>query len=131
VALTNVELVETALHAWNAQELDAFGAHVADDVVWLEVSGWLESEGAELRGKAKLLSNLGGLLEAWESYHLELEEIHDGADTVVAVVRETGRGRASGVEVDSLWGYVFTIANGKLARVEAYRDPDQALQRVR
>jgi uncharacterized protein len=130
VAAENLELVETALAAWNRGELDVFGEHVTEDIVWLEVSGWLENEGQEVRGREVLIRNHRQLLDAWESYQLELQETHAVDDQVIAVVREVGRGRASGVEVDSLWGYVITISDGKVARVEAYRDPDKALSRV-
>jgi ketosteroid isomerase-like protein len=130
VARGNVELVETALAAWNAGRLDEFGELVAEDIVWLEVSGWLENQGQEVRGREVLIRNHRGLLDSWESYRLELQETHASGDQVVAVVREVGRGRVSGVEVDSLWGYVITIADGKLSRVEAYRDPETALARL-
>jgi ketosteroid isomerase-like protein len=130
VAAENVELVETALAAWNRGELDVFGEIVAEDIVWLEVSGWLENQGQEVRGREVLIRNHRELLDAWETYRLELQETHALDDQVIAVVREVGRGRASGVEVDGLWGYVITISDGKLARVEAYRDPEKALAKL-
>ena len=51
-------------------------------------------------------------------------------DRVVAVVREVARGRASGIEVAGDWGYVMTIRDGRLARVEAYRNAENALAAV-
>jgi ketosteroid isomerase-like protein len=130
VSEENVQLVQTALAAWNRGELDRFAEHVSEDIVWLEVSGWLENQGQEVSGRGVLLRNHERLLDAWESYRLELPETHAVGDQVIAVVREVGRGRASGAEVDSLWGYVVTVSGGKLTRVEAYRDPDKALSRV-
>jgi len=49
---------------------------------------------------------------------------------VLAIVREVARGRTSGLEVESRWGYVITVRAGRIARVEAYRDPRQALVAV-
>jgi ketosteroid isomerase-like protein len=123
----NVELVRAAFNAWNVEGPAALMDRAVDDVVWLEVSGWLESQGQEVRGREVLLANLHTLFDAWDTYRLELEEIHDAGERVVAIVRERGRGRASGVGLDSLWGYVITVADGKLARIEAYRDPEAAL----
>ena len=125
-----MQLVQTALAAWNRGELDRFAEHVSEDIVWLEVSGWIENQGQEVRGREVLLRNHQRLLDAWETYRLELQETHAVGDQVIAVVREVGRGRASGVEVDGLWGYVITVSDGKLARVEAYRDPEKALSQV-
>jgi uncharacterized protein len=127
VSRESVELVESAFEAWNRGDVAGFADHAADDVVWLEVSGWVEQEGREVLGRERLERNLVGLLDAWESYRLELEEVHEAGDRVVAVVRELARGRASGVEVDSLWGYLISVVDGKLKRVEAYRDPAAAL----
>jgi ketosteroid isomerase-like protein len=130
VSREDIELVESAFEAWNRGDVGGFADHMADDVVWLEVSGWLEQEGREVHGREPLERNLVRLLDAWESYRLELERLHEAGDRVVAVVRELARGRSSGAEVDSLWGYVITVADGKLARVEAYRDPTAALAAV-
>ena len=127
MAEENVELVRAAFDAWNAEGPAALTDRAAEDVVWLEVSGWLESEGQEVRGREVLLANLHRLFDAWDTYRLELEDVHDAGERVVAIVRERGRGRASGVGIDSLWGYVITVVDGKLGRIEAYRDPAAAL----
>jgi uncharacterized protein len=123
----NIELVEAAFDAWNRGEIEAFADHVAEDVAWLETSGRPEGGSSELFGRDRLRQSLESLFEAWESYHLEVERIHDLRDRVVAVVREVARGRASGVEVDGRWGYVITVEEGLIARIEAYRDAGQAL----
>jgi uncharacterized protein (TIGR02246 family) len=123
----SIELVESAFAAWNRGELSAFAELVAPDVVWLEVSGRPEGEGAELHGRDRMRRSLESLFEAWESYRVDLQRVEAVDDRVIAVVREVARGRASGVEVDSLWGYVIKVAEGKIVRVEAYRDAALAL----
>ena len=128
MARTNVELVRSAFEAWNRGEIEAFAEHVAEHVAWLEVSGRPEGEASERLGRDRLRQSLESLFEAWESYRLELERIHDLGDRVVAVVREVARGRASGVEINGRWGYLITAENGQIVRVEAYRDPALALK---
>jgi ketosteroid isomerase-like protein len=32
------------------------------------------------------------------------------------------------VEIDGRWGYLITVRNGEMVRVEAYRDPDVAVR---
>ena len=74
---------------------------------------------------------MNALFDAWESYRLEPEEVRQvDEDRVLALVREVARGRSSGVEVESRWGYVLTVRDGQIVRVEAYRDADRALQAV-
>jgi ketosteroid isomerase-like protein len=131
VSEENIALVEAAFEAWNRREVEAFAKYAAEDVVWLEVSGRPEGDGAEAHGRARLQRSLTALFEVWETYRLEPRQIFAvDADRVVAVLREVARGRASGVEVDSLWGYVITLADGQIARVEAYRDHAMALDVV-
>jgi ketosteroid isomerase-like protein len=59
---------------------------------------------------------------------LDVEQLHDLGDRVVAIVREVARGRASGVEVDGRWGYLITVRDGEMTRIEAYRDAAVALE---
>ena len=126
---TSRELVESAFAAWNRGDIDAFAGHVAEDVAWLEVSGRPESGGdLERFGRERMRESLRSLFDAWESYDLDVERIYDLGDRIVAIVREVARGRASGLEVDSRWGYVVTVEGGEIVRVEAYRDADHALR---
>jgi ketosteroid isomerase-like protein len=128
VSRGNIDLVKSAFDAWNRGEIEAFADHVAEDVAWLEVSGRPEGEASERLGRDRLRQSLESLFEAWESYRLELERIHDLGDRVVAVVREVARGRASGLEVDGRWGYLITVRAGQIVRIEAYRDAAVALE---
>jgi ketosteroid isomerase-like protein len=128
VSQENIELVKSAFDAWNRGEIDAFADHVAEDVAWLEVSGRPEGDPSARVGRDRLRQSLESLFDAWESYHLELQRIHDLGDRVVAVVREVATGRASGVEIDGRWGYLITVDGGQIVRIEAYRDAGLALQ---
>jgi uncharacterized protein len=128
VSQENIELVKSAFDAWNRGEFEAFADHVAEDVAWVEVSGRPEGDASERLGRDRLRQSLESLFEAWESYHLELERICEVGDRVVAVVREVARGRASGLEVDGRWGYLITVGEGQIVRVEAYRDAALALR---
>ena len=54
----------------------------------------------------------------------------DAGDKVVALVRQRGRSKTSGLPVDMAYGQVFTIRDGKFARMEMYADPVEALAAV-
>jgi hypothetical protein len=47
---------------------------------------------------------------------------------VLAEVRRTGRGRASGAQVDERQFHVWNVVAGRAARFQVYLDRDQALQ---
>jgi ketosteroid isomerase-like protein len=122
----NLALVRSIFDAWNARDLASMAPHLAEDLHWIEVGG--RPEGGDRRGREEVLAALETLFDAWEEYRLEPSSVSDaGPDRVVAVVREVARGRTSGAEVASDWGYVMTVSDGRLTRVEAYRDPRAAL----
>jgi ketosteroid isomerase-like protein len=125
VAHDNVEIVRAVLGAWNESRLDSVSHLISDDITWLEVGGRLESVGSELKGRGNVLAGMDS--EVWQSYRLEPETVVELKGRVLAILREIGRGRASGLEVEGRWGYVITVRDGKIERVEAYRDPRAAL----
>ena len=62
--------------------------------------------------------------ETWDAYRFDVEELVDAGDKVVLLYRQFGRGRGSGVEVEECAGWVYTLQDGKIVRVEML--PDQA-----
>jgi ketosteroid isomerase-like protein len=123
----DVELVKSAFETWNRGEIDAFVDCTSEDVAWLEVSGRPEGGATERLGRERLREGLKSLFDAWESYYIDAERIEEADGRVLAIVREVARGRASGVEVDGRWGYLITVENGEMVRIEAYRDHTVAL----
>lgn len=48
-------------------------------------------------------------------------------DDLIAVVHQSGRGRASGVAIEIRIAHVWTVADGRAIRWEAVPDPDEAV----
>ena len=99
----------------------------------------------EVTGRAVLLAMVGGeetvyrghegvrelwreLDEAFAAFQIEISEIHDRGERVVAIGHLHGRGKASGAEVESPIGYVVEFKNGKAIRIDDYFDPKEALK---
>ena len=122
----DVTLVRRLFDAWNDGDMDAVNAFFADDIEWHEVGGRLDRPGS--LGREELGRGLASLFDTWQSYRLEPEELRIVGDRVFAIVREVARGRTSGLEVDSRWGYVISVSGDRITRVEAYRDAAQALE---
>lgn len=68
---------------------------------------------------------------AWSQIEDAYEELIDAGESVVTVVRARGRGRRSGVEVETSSAAVWTIRDGKVVRVEWFSDRDEALEATR
>jgi ketosteroid isomerase-like protein len=53
-----------------------------------------------------------------------------GGGAVLAVVAEEGRGKSSGVPVQQSFAALYTVIDGKIARVTFFPDERQALDAV-
>jgi ketosteroid isomerase-like protein len=68
--------------------------------------------------------------EAWASAEDRCEELIDAGEHVIAVVTRRGRGRASGVEVETRRAGVWTIRAGKVVRTVWFPSVEEALESV-
>ncbi len=73
-------------------------------------------------------AQLRDLYEAFSEFHLEISEIRDLGERVVALGQLRARGKESGAEVESPIGYVVEFKNGKVIRLDDYFDPKEALE---
>ena len=64
----------------------------------------------------------------WEDYRLEADELIASGSSVVLVVREQGRGKASGARVERKWAQVWTFRRGRIIRWELFSDKADALE---
>jgi ketosteroid isomerase-like protein len=64
---------------------------------------------------------------SFEQFRVEPERVVQRGDQLVAVVRQIGAGRSSGVQVETRLGHVWTVANGKAVRWEAVTEPETVL----
>jgi ketosteroid isomerase-like protein len=65
---------------------------------------------------------------AWEELEVTAEEFIDAGDRVLVTVHHRGRGRGSGIEVDTRFYEVYSLRNGKVARSDEYADRAEALE---
>jgi ketosteroid isomerase-like protein len=67
-------------------------------------------------------------VEPWASYHVQVDELIDAGDRVVALVRDRGRRHDTEAEAEVITGSVWEIRDGRLVRVEFSRDRKEALE---
>jgi ketosteroid isomerase-like protein len=102
---------------------------MAEDVEYHELPGWPGTrEGAVYRGREEVVAWYTELLGEWDGLVSEPGEITELDDGQV-LVNETwrARGRQSGVDVEMRAASVFTIRDGRIARVRYFRTRDEAL----
>ena len=67
-------------------------------------------------------------LSAFERLDFELEELVDASGRILAVVRERAVGRASGIAFEARIFAVWTLRDGKITRMQGFRDREEALE---
>jgi ketosteroid isomerase-like protein len=124
----NLDIVRRCFDLFGRGEREAVLRHVHPAIETIE--------GAELPGAATYFGH-AGLAEAvdhwasqWNDFRMELTELIDAGSDVVAVTRHYGTGRASGVAVEALVAYVFTVADGKVVRLRIFNTKADALEAV-
>jgi uncharacterized protein len=65
---------------------------------------------------------------AFEELKVTFEEFIDAGDQVIVVAHHKGRGRGSGINVDARFYEVYTLREGKVARIDEYVDRRGALE---
>lgn len=91
--------------------------------IWAAVVG-----GGHYRGVEGVRQWMLDLYAAWEQMDIDVEELIDAGDDVVAVIRVAGRGRVSGIEIEYRPAGVWTIRDGRIVRVVWFADRDAALE---
>jgi uncharacterized protein len=71
-----------------------------------------------------------GVIEMFEEYEIDPVEFMERGEHVVAVLRQHGRGRTSGVEVEGEIVHLWTIREGKVADLRAFSTKQDALDHL-
>ena len=124
----NVEIVQAAYAAYEAGGVDSLYAYLAPDMEWDMTKTALDA--SVHRGHEGVRRFFEGLARAWEGFTFRYDEYLDAGDEVVAVGRFSGRGIASGVEVEAPIVHIWTLRNGKGVCLQAYLDRREALAAV-
>ena len=124
MAEADVEIVRRTYAAYAKGDLVVAGSAYSEDTVW-DVSRFRPDEGVH-RGLDELAKYIGSWRETWEDHAFSLERVVDAGDVVVAVVRESGRGKSSGAPVTIRYGQVITVSDGKIVETVVYRNPEDA-----
>jgi ketosteroid isomerase-like protein len=88
--------------------------------------GWPEQQTYEgLEGARRFLREWVG---AWDDWQLIVDSYRGIGDKVVTILRQRGRSKVTGLEVNMTFAQLFTVRDGKQTYMEMYADPDEALK---
>jgi ketosteroid isomerase-like protein len=126
----NVEAVQRAIDAWNADDLDAFLAELDADVEWHPaIEPGLEGRATVYRGHDDAQKvwgeNRGG---AWERLTNRPQEFRDLGESVLALGHIELTARTTGIEFSQEVGEVFDFRAGKIVRIRDFLTHAEALE---
>jgi ketosteroid isomerase-like protein len=123
----NVELVRDSFAAWQRGDLDWLERHTDPQV---EIAQPPNLPGTSTyTGKEGLREALRDWPSQWEEFRIELIQataLDQGR--VLAMTRQVGRGKGSGVEVEAVFAFLFTVRHGKLLRWQMFTSREEALE---
>jgi ketosteroid isomerase-like protein len=125
VSKENVEIVRQGFEEFAAT--GEFAAELsADDFVWdmSHFHGWPEQQVYE--GREGVEAFLREWVDSWDDWDMELEALHDAGERVVALTHQRGTAKASGMPVEMAFAQVWTVRDGKRARMDMYSDRSEA-----
>jgi ketosteroid isomerase-like protein len=122
----NVEIVKRTIDAFNLRDVDACAALVTADFEWAPALAEVESE--VFRGREGIEKYLDSLSNAWGEWRLNIEDFRDLGSGLLVAIRMEARGRGSGAPVAGRQTVIFDVCDGKISRVRAYLDHDEALR---
>jgi ketosteroid isomerase-like protein len=123
----NVEVVQSTFDAWERGDTDSI-LKVADE-------GIVIIQPAEFPGVAPRQYGHAGVLEAfalwpdhWDDFSVKLLRIFDRGDQVVVTTEQSGRSKASGIEVATQFTFLFTLSDHKITEWRMFMRERDALE---
>ena len=124
----NVEIVRRSLDGWNRGDVDTWLASAHPEVEWFSAVA------RKVEGPETVYRGVAGMRRFWEEWatvwelEIEVSELRDLGDTVVALGEVQVHGGASGIDMGGPVAYVFEFAEGLVRTARSYLDWNEALE---
>jgi ketosteroid isomerase-like protein len=124
------EVVRAYFLAMQSGSVDAVARYWDPDVEWRAVAGAADDVGV-IRGPEELRAYLEDWLETLADLRAEVEEVlYEDGERVAAVVRNAGRGRASGVPVQGRYYVACVVRDGRIVSGREFGTREEAVEGV-
>jgi ketosteroid isomerase-like protein len=124
------EIVRQLAERWNAGDFEAMFELYHDDMVVVTGEHWPDGN-AVMEGKDAFRESTRDWLDIWQSVAVETDAVETYGDRVVAHGNWVTKGRVSGMEGTMPIHIVFTVRDGRIARVEWFPDHERAVAAAR
>ena len=126
MASANVEQMRRGYEAFNRGDFEQVVALVDPEVGARERAD--SPDPREFHGRTQMLEALESLKEEFDDYRMEPVEFVEGEDYLIVVVRQSGRGRLSGIPVAGDLAHLWRLRNGRAISLRAFSTKQEALE---
>ena len=123
----NVERVHRAYEAFNRRDLDGMVTDFASTFEYVP-TGAIPGAGDAYRGAEGWKEFVAWFMSEFENPRVEVRELTEAGDHVLASLTLRGRGKQSGAEASwDVW-HVWTVRDGKFVHGQGFARSDEALE---
>ena len=121
----NVIVVRRLLDAFNARDVNLLVNLSTEDCEWRPFRAQLE--GIVYRGHTGIRQFVSDMDADWETFRIDPIAFHDHGERVAVIGQVDARGQGSGVEFETIAGFVHELDKGRIRRLISYSDVEAAL----
>jgi ketosteroid isomerase-like protein len=126
VSQSDLDALLSGYEALNRGDISVIRDQLDPEIEWHE--GHLGPEAGIHHGRDSFLRFVGNWLEAFDDFHLEPKRVIEAGDCLIAVLAQTGRGRASGAPVEAEVTHCWTVVDGRAIAWRSYGNLAKALE---
>ena len=124
----NVEVIQAAIEAFNAGDLERMLTLADSGLEWRPAFGGATLGGSTYHGHAGFRQYWEAAREVWQEFRFGPDRFIERGDQVVVLGRGKGRGRGSNIEIDQPLAMLWRVRNGKTLFGQTFADPALALR---
>jgi ketosteroid isomerase-like protein len=126
----NVEIVRRAFDAWNSGDPEAALDLLDPDIEWRLPPNFPDAE--VWHGRDAVVEGLASVTGAWDEFRVDVHELIDAGDRVVALVRFHGRAAITGLDLGgvSVDAQIWTLRECRAVEVQMYNGSGEALAAI-
>lgn len=120
---TPLQVVEGIYSAFGTGDVPGVLGRFHDDIHWNEANNFPYADGNPYIGPDAVLGGVfGRCVGEWDGFRVEIDELLDAGDTVVALGHYGGTYKATGMPQRTQLVHVWRIRDGKAAQFQQYAD---------
>lgn len=124
MAERNLAIVLSAFAAYERGDEQAMIAAASPEIVVTQFPDQLDVR--DFHGRDGLLEMMTGWLGTWEDWTLDVRSVASEGELVFVNAVQRGRGKGSGVPIESDVTFLFTFRDGEIVRWQIFHDEQEA-----